>query len=159
MQIRCKEISYVGHIIGKDGLKPDLKKIEAVANMDAPKDKEALQRFLGMTTYLSKFIPNYSQVAAPLRIPLEKDTEWHWSPQEEESLQELKHLITHSPVLKFYNPRKPTTISVDASSKGIGAVMLQEDGPIAYASKSLTTSQRNYVQIEKEMLAIIVECT
>ena len=58
-QIKCKEISYVGHIIGKDGLKPDPKKIEAIVNMDAPKDKEELQRFLGMTTYLSKFIPNH----------------------------------------------------------------------------------------------------
>ena len=64
-QIKHKEISYVGHIIGKDGLKPDPKQVEAIVNMEAPKDKEELQRFLGMTTYLAKFIPNYSQVAAP----------------------------------------------------------------------------------------------
>ena len=112
-----------------------------------------------MTTYLAKFIPNYSQVAAPLRVLLEKDTEWHWSHPQETSFQELKRLITHSPVLKFFDPHKPTTISVDASSKGIGAVLLQEDNPIAYASKSLTTCQRNYAQIEKEMLAIVFGCT
>ena len=146
-QIKCKEISYVGHAIGKDGLKPDPKKVEAIVNIEAPKDKEEL---LGMTTYLAKFIPNYSQVAAPLRVLLEKDTAWHWSPQQETSFQELKNLITHSPVLKFYDPQKLTTISVDASSKGIGAVLLQEDGPIAYASKSLTACQCNYAQIEKE---------
>ena len=74
-QIKCKEISYVGHVIGKDGLKPDPQKVEAIVSMDAPRDKEELQRFLGMTTYLAKFIPNYSQVAAPLRILLEKGTE------------------------------------------------------------------------------------
>ena len=103
--------------------------------------------------------PTTLRVAAPLRILLEKDTEWHWSSQQEESLQELKNLITHYPILKFYDPRKPTTISVDASSKGIGAVLLREDGPIAYASKSLMTSQRNYAQIEKEMFAIVFGCT
>ena len=158
-QIKCKEIHYVGHIIGKDGLKPDPKKVEAIVNMDAPKDKEEVQRFLGMTTYLAKFIPNLSQIAAPLRILLEKGTEWHWSHQQETSFQELKKLITNTPVLKFYDPQKPTTISVDASSKGIGAVLLQEDGPIAYASKSLTNCQCNYAQIEKEMLAIVFGCT
>ena len=158
-QIKCKEISYVGHIIGKDGLKPDPKKVEAIVNMDAPRNKEELQRFLGMITYLAKFIPNYSQVAAPLRVLLEKGTEWHWSHQQETSFQELKKLITRSPVLKFYDPQKPTMISVDASSKGMGAVLLQEDGPIAYASKSLTACQCNYAQIEKEMLAIVFGCT
>ena len=143
-QIKCKEIHYVGHIISRDGLKPDPKKVEAIINMNAPKDKEEVQRFLGMTTYLAKFLPNYSQVAAPLRILLEKGTEWHWSHQQETSFQELKKLITRTPVLKSYDPQKPTTISVDASSKGIGAVLLQQDSPIAYASKSLTTCQCNY---------------
>ena len=95
-QIRCKEISYVGHIIGKDGLKPDPRKVEAIIKMDPPKDKEELQRFLSMTTYVAKSIPNYSKVAAPLRILLEKSSEWHWSHQQETSFQEL---VTHFPVL------------------------------------------------------------
>ena len=128
-------------------------------NLSTPKGKEELQRFLGMTTYLAKFIPNYSQVAAPLRILLEKSTEWHWTHEQEASFQELKRLITNTPVLNFFNSDKPTTLSVDASSKGMGAVLLQEEGPIAYASKSLTASQRNYAQIEKEMLAIVLGCT
>ena len=106
-QIKRKEISYVGHIIGKDGLKPDPKKVEAIVNMKAPKDKEELQRFLGMTTYLTKFIPNYSQVAAPLRVLLEKGTEWHWLYQQEVSFQESKKLITRSPILKFSTLRNP----------------------------------------------------
>ena len=71
-QIKRKEIHYVGHIIGRDGLKPDPKKVGAMINMNAPKDKEEMQRFLGMTTYLAKFLPNYSQIVAPLRILLEK---------------------------------------------------------------------------------------
>ena len=142
-QIKREQISYVGHVIGKDGIKPDPKKVEAIVKLNAPTGKEELQRFLGMTTYLAKFIPNYSQVSAPLKILLEKSTEWHWAAEQEASFQKLKNLITNAPVLKFFDPKKPTSISVDASSKGMGAVLLQDEGPIAYASKSLTSCQTN----------------
>ena len=108
-----------------------------------------------MMTYLTKFIPNFSQVAASLRVLLEKNTEWHWTQQQETSFESLKRI---SPVLKFFDPKKPTRVSVDTSSKGIGAVLLQDQYPLAYASKSLTTCQQNYAQIEKEMLAIVFGC-
>ena len=157
-QIKQKEVRYLGHIIGEDGIKPDPRKVTAVTEMKPPETKEELQRFLGMTTYLSKFIPNYSETSAPLRVLLEKDTEWHWTDQQAKAFQELKNMVTHSPVLMFFDPTKPTTISVDASSKGMGAVLLQDQRPIAYASKSLTATQQNYAQIEKEMLAIVFGC-
>ena len=76
-QIRCDEVKYTGHILSKNGLKPDPKKVEAVTNIGNPKNREELQRFLGMVTYLVKFISNYSKVAALLRLLLEKDIEWH----------------------------------------------------------------------------------
>ena len=157
-QIKLNQISYIGHILGHDGLKPDPKKVKAIVNMKPPTDKEELQRFLGMMTYLTKFIPNFSQLAAPLRVLLEKNTEWHWTQKQETSFESLKRMITNSPVLKFFDPKKPTRVSVDTSSKGIGAVLLQDQYPIAYASKSLTTCQQNYAQIEKEMLAIVFGC-
>ena len=158
-QIRLKEISYVGHILSQDGIKPDPRKVQAIMKLEIPENKEELQRFLGMTTYLSKFIPNYSHTSAPLRILLEKDCEWHWEEQQNVAFSALKRYITNAPVLKFFNPKSETRVSVDASSKGIGAVLLQEGCPIAYASKSLTATQQNYAQIEKEMLAIVFGCT
>ena len=75
-----------------------------------------------------------------------------------QALNQLKDMATNHPTLKYFDPLKPTKISVDASSKGMGAVLLQEDHPIAYASKSLTPAQQNYAQIEKEMLAIVFGC-
>ena len=75
--IKQHEISYVGYILSKDGVKPDPKKTEAIAAMPAPKNREKLQRFIGMLTYLAKFIPNLSQVASPLKTLLEKEIEWH----------------------------------------------------------------------------------
>jgi len=112
-----------------------------------------------MVTYLAKFIPNLSQTASPLRALLEKDVEWHWTQQQAMSFESLKKLITEAPVLKYFDPTKPVKISVDSSSKGMGAVLLQDEHPVAYASKALTSSQQNYAQIEKEMLAIVFGCT
>ena len=89
-QIKRTEITYIGHILSKDGIKPDPKKVDAITKMDEPTNKEGLQRFIGMATYLSKFIPNMSQTAAPLRSLLEKDVEWHWEEQQAESYQNLK---------------------------------------------------------------------
>ena len=109
------------------------------------------------STYLAKFIPNYSQVAAPLRILLEKGTDWHWAHQQEASFQELKDLLACSPLLQFYDPQKPSTVSVDASSKGIGGSLAPRGRPNCICL--LTTSQSNYAKIEKEMLAVVFGCT
>ena len=158
-QIKLSEIHYIGHILNQDGLKPDPEKVKAIHMMQTPGNKEELQRFLGMVTYLGKFVPNLSQAAAPLRTLLEKNIEWHWTEHQEASFTALKKLVTQAPVLKFFDPAKPVKISVDASSKGMGAILLQDEQPIAYASKALTKSQQNYAQIEKEMLAIVFGCT
>ena len=104
--------------------------------LEIPENKEELQRFLGMTTYLSKFISNYSQTSAPLRTLLENDCEWHWEEQQNIAFSALKRYITNAPVLKFFNPESETRVTVDVSSKGIGAVMLQEGYPIQACSQN-----------------------
>ena len=114
---------------------------------------------LGMVTYVAKFIPNFSQVSTPLRQLLEKDTEWYWTENQEKSFNSLKTLATQSPVLGYFDVNKPVKISFDASSEGLGAVLLQEDQSVAYASKTLSRSQQNYAQIEREMLAVVFGCT
>ena len=109
-------------------------------------------------TYLSKFIPNMSQKSASLRQLLQKDVEWSWGQTENEAFETVKTAISFTPVLKFLNPKEPVSLSVDASSKGLGAVTLQNNHPLAYTSKALTENQQNYAQIEKEMLAIVFGC-
>ena len=155
---RVSEVHYVGHVLSADGVKPDPQKVEAIIAMPTPANREDLQRFLGVVTYLSKFIPNMSQKSAALRQLLQKDVEWSWGQVEEDTFTCLKTSISSAPVLKFFDPKEPVTLSVDASSKGVGAVLLQNDRPVAYASKALTLSQENYAQIEKEMLAIVFGC-
>ena len=92
-QFNKQEITYLGHVLIKDGLKPDPKKTQAISEMTPPMSREALQRFLGMLTYLAKFIPNLSQTAAPLRALLEKDAEWQWHQEHLQSFSTLKHLF------------------------------------------------------------------
>ena len=154
-RFRVSEVSYVGHLLSADGVKPDPLKVEAIKAIPPPGDREELQRFLGVVTYLSKFIPNMSQKSDPLRQLLQKDVEWSWGQAENEAFESLKTAISSTPVLKFKDPKEPVSLSVDASSKGLGAVILQNNQPVAYASKALTESQQNYAQIEKEMLAIV----
>ena len=155
---RVSEVNYVGHVLSADGVKPDPKKVEAIVAMPNPASREDLRRFLGVVTYLSKFIPNMSQKSAPLRQLLQKDVEWSWGKAEDDAFTSLKISISSAPVLKFFDPKEPVTLSVDASQKGVGAVLLQNDRPVAFASKALTPSQENYAQIEKEMLAIVFGC-
>ena len=113
-----------------------------------------------MATYLAKFIPNFSQLASPLRVLLEKNTACHWDKPQQDSFEKLKVIITNAPVLKYYDVTKDpdVTIQVDASPNGLGAVLLQDEHPVAYASRSLTQSEQNYAQIKKEMLAITFGC-
>ena len=105
--------------------------------------REELQRFLGVVAYLFKFIPNMSQKRAPFHQLLQKDVEWSWGKAEDNAFTSLKTAISSAPVLKFFDPEEPVTLSVDASSIGVGAVILQNERPVAYASKALTLSQQN----------------
>lgn len=157
-KIRMTEVSYVGHVLSADGLKPDPEKVRAIQDMPEPEDKAALMRFLGMLQYLAKFIPNLAEVSAPVRKLLEGDIEWHWEFEQKESFRKLKALVSNTPVLRYFDVSKDITLSVDASSEGLGAVILQEGQPVAFGSRSLTECQKRYAQIEKELLAIVFGC-
>lgn len=113
-------------------------------------------------TKLAKFIPNLSEISAPLRKLLEKDTAWHWEEAQERSVEKLKHMITHSPTFKFYDVSKPVPLSVDASSEGIGAVILQEGRPVAYGSRAwvymaVRNSTNMYIE-KRSQLKVTTNC-
>ena len=155
LRLKTKQVEYIGHVLTENGLQPDPKKIDAVINFPAPVDKQELQRFLGMINYLGKFAPNMSKLNEPPRRLLEKDVEFKWDCAQEDCFKALKDLIVKAPVLKFYDVNKPVVLSVDASSFAVGACFFQDGQPVTYAGKSMSNSQINCAQIEKELLAIV----
>lgn len=156
-RIGVQEVSYIGHRLTKDGISPDPEKVEAITSMPPPEDKKALQRLLGMTNYLSKFIPKYSEKTEILRMLLHKDADWCWLEQHQQALDKLKCAIASPPTLQFYNSKEPVVLTCDSSKAGLGAAILQEK-PVAYASRALTETETKYAQIEKELLAVTFAC-
>ena len=126
--------------------------------MSRPTSVSELQRFLGMVTYLGSFVKNLSVQNSNLRQLLKKEVAWHWNDVHEKEFNMLKTLISNAPILTFYDPNKTIVLSVDASKGAVGAVISHNNSPIAYASATLTSSQQNYAQIEKELFAILFGC-
>ena len=157
-QICVSEVSYFGHTLSREGVKPDPRKIKAVKEMQPPTSKGELETVLGIINYLARFAPHLSEVNAPLRHLLKQDSEFVWDSNHDKVFMQMKELITHHPVLAYFDPQKELRLQVDASKCGLGAVMLQEGRPIAYASKSLNRTEENYAQIEKELYAVLFGC-
>ena len=107
-----------------------------------------------MINYVGRYITNLSEKTAPLRETLPKDVEFFWEKNQEDAFNHLKEMITSVPTLAYYDVRKPVVLQTDASQSGLGSVIMQDERPVAYASKALSQAQKNYTQIEKEMAAI-----
>lgn len=153
-QFNTTKIKFLGHWFTKDGMMVDTEKTSAIMRLREPKNKKELQRLLGSVNYVSKFIKNASELTAPLRKLLTKDVSYQWEFEQRQAFEKIKQTLSSLPVLKIFDVNDDVTLSVDASSFAMGAVLLQKDQPVMYASKALTETQKLYPQIEKEALAI-----
>ena len=158
-QIKRKSVKFYGSVYTVDGVKPDPNRVESIQAIEAPKNKTDLHTFLGMVTYMSPFLPNLSDHTATLRELLRRDVEFQWTDSHDLAFDKVKQLLSKDVVLNYYDRKKPVTIQVDASGKGLGAALLQDERPIAYASKALTATETRYANIERELLAVVFGCT
>nr|XP_039270990.1 uncharacterized protein K02A2.6-like [Styela clava] len=153
-------VEFCGYKVDCNGLHKTDAKIKAIRDAPRPENVSQVRSFIGMVNYYQRFIPNLSSVLYPLNCLLRANCRWKWTKYCEKAFLEAKKLMTSSTVLTHYDPSLTLKLASDASQYGLGAVMshVMKDGserPIAFASKSLTETQRKYSQIEKEALAII----
>ena len=151
---------YMGHIVSKNGVKANVKKVDAILLAPHPKNVKEVQSFLGGINYYSKYIPDMATIACPLYRLLQKNTEWKWTPTHQRAFNELKNKLTATPILMLYGKRLPLKLACDASSYGLGAVLSQgspdnSEHPIAFASRTVNEHEKRYSQLDKEGAAII----
>lgn len=158
IQIASEQVKYLGHIFSFNEIKPDPDRLKAIEKMGRPKNKKDLQTFLGVANYLRPFVPNLSELTAPLRELLMKNVIFLWTELHDRVVNEIKNHILNSKILVPFDVTQDIVIQCDASQNGLGCCLLQNGRPISFASRSLSSAERNYSQIEKEMLSIIFAC-
>ena len=156
--IKQQAIRFYGVTYDRDGAHPDQDKVADIKGMAKPSNQKELQEFLGIITYMSPFMPKLSDATEPLRRLLKKDTEFSWTPSHDSAFQQVQNLICTETTLAYFDPQKTTTVQVDASQKGLGAALMQDGRPIAFASKSLSEVEQRYANIERELLAVVFGC-
>ena len=153
-------VEYLGHKVDAEGLHPTAQKLEAIENAPSPTNVTELKSYLGLLNYYGKFMPNLSTLLHPMNNLLGKDVSWKWDEACESAFIQSKEKLLQSQILAHYDVTKPLKLACDASAYGIGAVISHimpngEERPIAFASRTLSSSEKNYAQIEREALSLI----
>jgi len=154
-KLRCTQILFFGHIVSASGFRPDPQKVDLINNMDPFTSLADLQPFLGLTQFLSRYVPNLASHSPALWDLTKGSSEFLWQPHHQLAVDKIKEAISSTNLLKYFDGRKPVTIQVDASLHALGATLFQDKGPIEYRSKLLTEKGSRYSNIEREMLAVV----
>lgn len=157
--IKVPRIKFFGCFYDADGVHPDPAKVADVHALPAPRNTNEMQQFLGIVQYMSPFIPNLADRTEPLRALIRKESEWQWTESHQKAFDNVKSVIGAECTLTYFDPKQATVIQVDASMKGLGAALLQNNKPVAFASKALTDTEQRYANIERELLAVVFGCT
>ena len=141
-----------------DRVKPSTDKVRAIEYLEPPKDKKEIHIFLGMAIYMSLYIPNLADHTAPLRNLLKENVDFVWNSSRSKPFEKVKSLICTTTTLVHYDRNKPVALHINASIKGLGAALFQNNKPIAFASKALAPVETRYASIERELLAAVYGC-
>ena len=154
-----EKISFFGMVFGPDGMSPDPEKIKSLKQMKPPTNIAEVRSLLGMVNYSSRYIPNYASIMEPITRLTRKQSKFQWGLEQQQAFNTVIQKLSENPVLAYYNVDLPTQILVDASPVGIAALLTQkhkgESKVVAYASRSLTDTERRYCQLEREALACV----
>jgi hypothetical protein len=150
------EIKYLGHIVDKQGIRVDPKKvIEAVQTWPVPKNVHDVRSFQGLVNHFRKFIEHYSEIAVPLTNLTKKSHPWVWTGRCQDAFELLKQKLIEAPLLRTPDEHLPYEVVTNASDLGLGGVLLQEGHPVAFEFRKLNSAELNYQTTEKKMLAVV----
>ena len=161
---KCKfaveEIQYLGHVLTPSGVKANPQKIQIIKDYKIPQNEKQVRQFLGLSQYYKRFQKDFSKIAKPLYDLTKKDTAWNWTPECQKSFEILKNNLITEPVLAYPDNTKPYIICSDASTYGLGYILMQKDDDgnekvISYSGRALRKSEKNYTISELEALAVV----
>jgi len=157
---KTAEVKFLDYVIGRNGIRMDQAKVEAVLSWQQPISLTEMQSFLGFANFYRRFIKDYSRIARPLTELTKKTRKWAWNEEAEKAFEELKKRFTTAPILAHFDPAKPVVIETDASDFAIGAVLPQRDDenrlhPVAFHSRKFQPAEINYEIHDKELLAVV----
>ena len=141
LHYKAIEVDFFGETYTTDGHKPAQNKISVITEMPLPTCKKQVQSFIGMINYLSKFLARLWELAEPIRELSKDKVPFNWGLEHHMAFKQIKKEIVRAPRLAYYNPKKETTLQTDASIKGLGACLLQDQKPVYFASKVLMETQ------------------
>ena len=141
LQYKNTEVNFFGKTYTTDGHKPAQSKVSAIVEMTPPTCKKQVQSFIGMVNYLSKFSVRLSELAEQIRELSKEKVPFNWRPEHQAAFKQMKKQIIRAPILAYYNPKKETILQTNASIKGLGACLLQDQKPVYFVSKALTEAK------------------
>ena len=145
-EVKSNAVKFFGCVSDKHGAHPDPLKVSAIKEMASSWNKGELQNFLGMVTYLSSFIPQLYSHTATLKELLKTEVEYCWNATYQVIFDKLKSLVCEDTALRYFNNmKKPVTIQVNVSGKRLGATLIQDDSPVAFASKVWNVSRHMFL--------------
>ncbi|GKF84348.1 putative reverse transcriptase domain-containing protein, partial [Tanacetum coccineum] len=148
-------VQFLGHLIDSQGLYVDPTKIKAVKNWASPTTPTEVRQFLGLAGYYRRFIKDFSKIAKSLTELTQKNKKYTWGEDQETAFQLLKQKLCEASILALPEGNDNFVVHFDASHQGLGAVLMQKEKVIAYASRQLKTHEENYTTHDLELGAVV----
>ncbi|GKE56228.1 putative reverse transcriptase domain-containing protein [Tanacetum coccineum] len=149
------KVQFLGHVIDSQGIHVDPAKIESVKDWESPKSATEIRQFLGLAGYYRRFIEGFSKIAKPMTKLTQKKIKFEWSDKAEAAFQLIKQKLCSAPILALPEGNEDFIAYCDASIKGLGAVLMQREKVIAYASRQLKIHEKNYTTHDLELGAVV----
>eukprot|EP00253_Pinus_taeda_P029424 PITA_29424 len=151
-----ERIHYLGHIISGEGISVDPEKVKAIMDWPIPRNAHEIRSFMGLAEYYRRFVEGFSKITKPITTLQRKGIRYEWTEECSKAFSELKRLLTSAPILRVPDMDKDFTVCTDASKHGLGAVLMQDRGVIAYASRKLKPHEELYATHDLELAAVVL---